>query len=178
MIIYNPNQNNEKNILVYEELKREGFKNLEIDLIPTIKINHKFHEKYEKYIDNIYFSQLNMINKTYEIKIIKKANYVFKPKVSVIISIYNIEQYIIECLDSISNQTLKDIEIICINDGSTDNSLNLIKNYAAYDNRIHIISQVNRGTSEAKNIGFKYAKGEYIYFIDGDNYINFSEIII
>ncbi len=115
MINYNLNQNDEKNILVYEKLKREGFRNLEIDLIP--KINYKF-------LDNIYFSQLNMINKTYEIKIFKKSNYVFKPKVSIIISIYNIEQYIIECLDSISNQTLKDIEIICINYRSTNNSLN------------------------------------------------------
>lgn len=72
MIIYNSNKNDEKNFLIYEELKREGFKNL----------------GYEKYLDSIYFSQLNMINITYEIKIIKNGNYVFKPKVSVIISIY------------------------------------------------------------------------------------------
>jgi hypothetical protein len=111
MIIYNSNKNDEKNFLIYEELKREGFKNL----------------GYEKYLDSIYFSQLNMINITYEIKIIKNGNYVFKPKVSVIISIYTVEEYIIECLDSISNQTLKDIEIICINIGSSDNSLHLIK---------------------------------------------------
>ena len=89
--IYNLNQNEEKNILVYEELKREGFKNMEIDLIPSKNISKKFHEKDEKYIDNIYFKHFNKVNEKYKIKIIKKGNYLFKPKVSVIIPIYNIK---------------------------------------------------------------------------------------
>ncbi len=79
-IIYILNQDEEKNILVYEELKREGFKDLGINLIPSQKISRKFHEKYEKYIDNIYFRHLNILNKNDEIKIIKKANHSFKPK--------------------------------------------------------------------------------------------------
>ena len=71
--------------------------------------------------------------KIVRLKIIKKSEFIFKPKVS---AMYNIEKYIIECLDSISNQTLKDIEIICVNEGSTDNTLNIIKKYAINDNRI------------------------------------------
>lgn len=62
---------------------------MEIDFIPSWKISWKFHEKYEKYIDNIYFRHLNIVNKNYEIKIIKKVDYLFKPKVSIIIPIYN-----------------------------------------------------------------------------------------
>ena len=174
-ILYNLNQNEENNILIYEELKREGFKNMEIDLIPSKSISMKFHKKYEKYIDNIYFRHINSLNESYEI-IIKKGNYFFKPKVSVIIPIYNVEKYIIECLDSISKQTLKEIEIICVNDGSTDNSLNLIKKYAMNDNRIQIISQSNRGKSVARNSGVKYSNGEYIYFIDGDDYLDLNAL--
>ncbi len=176
IIIYNINQNEENNILVYEELKKEGFKNLEINLIPSKNISKRFHEKYEKYIDSIYFKHLNKVNEKNTIKIIKKANYLFKPKVSVIIPIYNIEKYIIECLDSISKQTLKEIEIICVDDGSTDNSINLIKKYSMTDNRIQIISQKNRGKSVARNSGVKYSKGEYIYFIDGDDYLELNAL--
>ena len=174
--IYNLNQNEEKNILVYEELKREGFKNMEIDSIPSSKINSNFHEKYEKYIDNIYFKHLNTVNENYEIIIIKEGNYLFKPKVSIIIYIYNIEKYIIQCLESITKQSLKEIEIICVNDGSTDNSLNIIKRYGENDNRIQIISQKNRGKSVARNTGVKYSNGEYIYFIDGDNYLDLNAL--
>ena len=128
--IYNLNQNEEKNILVYEKLKREEFKNMEIDLIPSKNISKKFHEKDEKYIDNIYFKHFNKVNEKYKITIIKKGKYFFKPKVSLLIPIYNIEKYIIQCLESISKQTLKEIEIeiICVNDGSIGNSLNLKKN--------------------------------------------------
>ena len=174
--IYNLNQNKENNILVYEELKREGFKNMEIDFIPSWKISWRFHEKYEKYIDNIYFKHLNLADENFEIKIIKKANYLFKPKVSIIIPIYNEEKYIIQCLDSITKQTLKEIEIIIVNDGSTDNSLNVIKKYSMNDNRIQIISQTNRGQSEARNTGIKYSNGEYIYFIDGDDYLELNTL--
>ena len=176
-IIYNLNQDEEKNILVYEELKREGFKNLEIDFIPTKKISMKFHEKYEKYMDNIYFRHINIVNENYEITIFKKGDYLFKPKVSVIILIYNVEKYIIQCLESISKQTLKEIEIICVDDGSTDNSLNKIKKFAVNDNRIQIISQINRGKSVAKNSGVKYSNGEYIYFIDGDGYLELNALL-
>ena len=94
-----------------------------------------------------------------------------QPKVSVIIPVYNVEKYLRQCLDSVVNQTLKDIEIICIDDGSTDNSLNILKEYAQKDNRIKIISKKNGGLSSARNAGLKFATGEFVGFVDSDDYI-------
>ncbi|MCI6217042.1 MAG: glycosyltransferase, partial [Helicobacter sp.] len=93
------------------------------------------------------------------------------PKVSVIIPVYNVEQYLRECLDSVTSQTLKQIEIICIDDGSTDNSLEILKEYQAKDTRIKIIRQKNGGLSSARNAGLAVAKGEYIQFVDSDDYL-------
>ena len=94
------------------------------------------------------------------------------PKVSVIIPVYNVEKYLPKCLDSVVNQTLKDIEIICINDGSTDNSPTILKNYAANDKRIKIINQKNAGQGTARNNGIKQASGAYLYFVDSDDWID------
>lgn len=94
------------------------------------------------------------------------------PKISVIIPIYNVEKYLEKCLKSVVKQTLKDIEIICINDGSTDKSLEILKNFAQNDNRIKIINQKNSGPSIARNKGIKCAQGEYVSFIDSDDYID------
>lgn len=98
-------------------------------------------------------------------------------KVSIIVPVYNVEQYLRKCLDSLINQTLKDIEIICINDGSTDNSRVILQEYAMKDNRIKVRSQENAGVSNARNNGLKIAKGEYIGFCDSDDWIeaNFYE---
>ena len=98
-----------------------------------------------------------------------QSSEVENPKVSVIIPVYNVEKYIRECLDSIVRQTLKDIEIICVNDGSTDGSLEILKEYGARDKRITILSQENRGISSARNHGAERASGEYFYFMDGDD---------
>ena len=92
-------------------------------------------------------------------------------KASVIIPAYNIERYIDRCLQSIINQTLKDIEIIVINDGSTDNTEKIIKKHFLKDNRIKLISTVNKGVSVARNIGIAKANGKYIYQIDGDDFL-------
>lgn len=94
------------------------------------------------------------------------------PKISVIIPVYNVEKYLCECLDSVINQTLQDIEIICINDGSTDNSLEILKKYAKNDNRIVIIDKKNEGAGEARNKGLDKASGEYLAFLDGDDFYN------
>ena len=91
--------------------------------------------------------------------------------VSVIIPVYNVEKYLEEALESVINQTLKDIEIIIINDGSTDRSLEIAKGYALKDKRIKIIDQKNQGLSVARNRGIENAKGKYIYFMDSDDYI-------
>lgn len=98
-----------------------------------------------------------------------QSSEVENPKVSVIIPVYNVEKYVRECLDSIVGQTLEEIEIICVNDGSTDGSLEILKEYGARDKRITILSQENRGISSARNHGAERASGEYFYFMDGDD---------
>ncbi len=90
--------------------------------------------------------------------------------VSVIIPVYNAEKYLRECLDSVVNQTLKDIEIICVDDGSTDGSKEILGNYREKDNRIIIITQENSGSGIARNTGVKLARGEFVAFMDADDY--------
>ena len=92
-----------------------------------------------------------------------------KGKVSIIIAIYNIEKYLGECLNSVINQTYKDLEIILVNDGSSDRSLDIMNSYSKIDNRIICISQENAGPGMARNKGLDYATGKYISFIDGDD---------
>ena len=94
------------------------------------------------------------------------------PKVSVIIPVYNAEKYLRKCLNSIINQTLKDLEIVCIDDGSTDSSLSILNEYAKKDNRFVILTQENEGHPKARCAGINIAKGEYIGFVDADDFIN------
>ena len=95
------------------------------------------------------------------------------PKISIIIPIYNAENYLKRCLNSVINQTLKDIEIICINDCSKDNSLEILKEYSKKDNRIKIINlKENKGESKARNIGLDNTNSEYIAFLDNDDEID------
>ena len=93
-------------------------------------------------------------------------------KISIIVPVYNTEKFLEKCLNSLINQTLKDIEIICINDGSTDNSLQILEKFANKDKRIQIINQTNSGPSIARNIGIKKAVGEYIGFVDSDDWVD------
>lgn len=89
--------------------------------------------------------------------------------VSVIIPVYNVEKYLPECLDSLLAQTYPHWQAICVNDGSKDNSLQILQQYAAKDKRFSIINQENQGLSMARNNGLKQAKGEYVYFLDSDD---------
>lgn len=91
------------------------------------------------------------------------------PKISVIIPIYNVEKYLICCLESLTFQTFTDWEAICINDGSLDNSAKILEKYAKQDRRFKIITQENQGLSMARNNGLKHACGTYIYFLDSDD---------
>ena len=91
------------------------------------------------------------------------------PKVTVVIPVFNTEKYLAQCLDSVINQTLRDIEIICIDDGSTDGSLNILLDYAGRDDRITVVSQKNQGLSAVRNRGITEAKGEYVQFLDSDD---------
>lgn len=98
-------------------------------------------------------------------------------KVSIIIPIYNIEKYIKDCLESVVAQTLEEIEIICVDDGSTDESLKIIKKYSNKDERIKIINSTkNMGVSRARNIGLEASTGQYIFYIDGDDWIEINLI--
>lgn len=96
--------------------------------------------------------------------------------VSVIIPVYNLEKYIENCLNSITAQTYKNIEIICIDDGSTDRSAEIIKNYAATDNRVKYFYQQNSGVSAARNRGLGEATGDYVMFVDGDDYLHYQAV--
>jgi len=93
-------------------------------------------------------------------------------KISIIVPVYNVEKYLPQCLDSIINQTFTDFECICVNDGSPDNSLAILNEYAHKDKRIKVISQENRGLSFARNLGLKVVTGKYISFIDSDDFIS------
>ncbi len=92
-------------------------------------------------------------------------------KVSVIVPVYNVEKYLRECLDSIVNQTLEDIEIICVNDGSTDSSLSILEEYAKNDSRVKIIDKQNSGYGNSMNRGLDSATGEYIGIVESDDFI-------
>lgn len=94
------------------------------------------------------------------------------PKVSVIVPVYNVEKYLYRCIDSLINQTFKDIEIIAVNDGSTDNSLNILNEYCEKDNRVRVINRQNSGVSESRNKGIENSTGDYILFVDSDDWID------
>ena len=144
------------NKYLYQEIKKGKYKEFG-DLIDKIDITNDE----EKNIENI----------------LKNTFYLFDPKISVIIPIYNAKDYLEDCLNSILNQTLKEIEIICINDGSTDNSLEIIQHIVEKDYRVKIINQTNKGPPESRNIGIKYAKGEYLFFMDSDDYLDKNSLL-
>ena len=92
--------------------------------------------------------------------------------ISVIVPVYNVEKYLSKCLDSIINQTYKNLEIICVDDGSTDSSPMILEEYAQKDSRIKIITRQNGGLSSARNTGVKNATGEFVSFVDSDDWID------
>ena len=94
-----------------------------------------------------------------------------REKISVVIPIYNAEKYLTKCLDSVTSQTYDNLEIILVNDGSTDKSLEICEKYKDKDNRIILINKENKGVSSARNVGIEKSTGKYIIFIDADDYI-------
>ena len=98
-----------------------------------------------------------------------------KKKLSIIVPCYKVEKYLPRCLDSLVNQTLEDIEVICINDGSPDNCLNILKDYQKkYKDKIVIIDKKNEGVWRGRKDGIKKATGEFIGFVDSDDYLIFT----
>ncbi|MCR1823330.1 glycosyltransferase family 2 protein, partial [Terrisporobacter muris] len=94
------------------------------------------------------------------------------PLISIIVPVYNVEQYIRRCLDSLINQTFKEIEIILVDDGSTDSSGRICDEYAKIDDRVKVIHKENGGLSDARNKGIDIAQGEYIGFVDSDDFVS------
>lgn len=95
-----------------------------------------------------------------------------EPLISIIVPVYNAEKYLDECVKSILSQTYKNIELILVNDGSTDNSLNICLNYKDIDNRVVVFDKINSGVSETRNLGLDNAHGEYIGFVDSDDFVD------
>jgi len=95
-----------------------------------------------------------------------------QPKISIVVPVYNVENYLSECLDSICSQTYTNLEIICVNDGSSDSSLQICQNFKARDHRIIVLNQNNQGVSEAKNTGLRHVTSDFVSFVDSDDYID------
>lgn len=160
------------------------------DTFDILSENSKFNTTLNKYIDTFYkylsyfdsnkkdielYCIINDVFNNNEYGVLDNVDkYFYIPKISVIVPVYNVEEYLEESLNSLLSQTFDDYEIICINDGSTDESLSILKKYSENDNKIHIISQDNCGCGCARNRGLKEACGEYIYFFDPDDLIEES----
>lgn len=107
---------------------------------------------------------------------VKRFDKINSPKFSIILPVYDVEPFLIQCLNSIVNQSLPDFEVICINDGSKDNSLKILNQYADKDKRFIIISQENQGQGVARNKGLEIATGEYVIFVDPDDWIELDAL--
>ena len=118
--------------------------------------------------------EFNYLGEKYEKYFVTEKNE--NPKVSVIVPCYNVEKYIEDCIASLIKQTFKDIEIICVDDGSVDLTPKILKSFAELDTRVKVICQKNSGVSAARNAGVHQAKGEYITFLDSDDWVNESYI--
>lgn len=159
--------------LVDHELYQEVFLPYRFDFymdIHNIKRN-------VKYLNNLIYAihwKDKYLNKTYDetYKIIESKYQNSNPAISVIIPVYNTQNYLVECLDSIVNQTFSNFEVILVNDGSTDDSLKILKDFIFKDISFKLIDyKDNRGISYARNIGIKKAKGEYLYIMDSDDFL-------
>ena len=93
-----------------------------------------------------------------------------RPLITILVPCYNVEKYVDECLSSIQKQTYDNLEVLCINDGSTDNTLNILRKYEASDNRFHIINKSNSGYGASMNIGLNKASGDYIGIVESDDF--------
>ena len=91
------------------------------------------------------------------------------PEISIIVPVYNAEKYLEKCLDSLIGQTFENIEILCVNDGSTDNSPAILHRYAKMDPRVHVFDRPNSGPASARNAGLDHARGKYLMFCDADD---------
>lgn len=150
-----------------------------ITRLPDIKKSlSQQKDKVEKLINQKYYklAEAYGINKVDISHLYKKlSNDHNRPKISVIIPVYNMDAYVSECLDSVINQSLKDLEIICIDDGSIDFTQTILSEYAWKDKRIKVITQTNHGVAYTRNLGIEIATGEFLFFLDPDDWLPDSE---
>lgn len=193
------NEKNQNNREITIQIKEANLKDKETNIIQLqekLKVQEeKIDQKHVKYVDNLnkITNNLEKNQKEYEKRLIKideditlkkiefeqmqnnnsnkKSN---TPKISIIICAYNREEYLKRCLNSVKNQTLKNIEIICADDGSTDNTLDVFRKYANKDHRFKFFTQKNSGPGVARNKAIKMATGEYIMFLDSDDWIELN----
>lgn len=164
--------------IVFDTLKKEGFEKLgiagkeEAFFYDYNKKNYKIFQEirmseFEEYVirHGSKLEERQLLQKKY---LQEKTN---MPKISVVVPIYNVQEYLEECMESIVRQTLEDIEIICINDGSTDRSMEILQAYADADPRIVVVDKKNEGYGVGMNIGFDKATGEYIGIVEPDDYV-------
>lgn len=151
---------------LYYKLRYEWFKELGIEDCPKDMFYNQ--AEYAQYQMIMHYSSDTVYKVLYDNRDLSHC-----PKVSVVIPMHNVEKYLRECLDSVVNQTLHDVEIICVDNGSTDNTLSIAKDYCN-DNRFVLLSQSDKGISSARNLGIKYTRGEYIHFLDSDDYMRFD----
>ena len=139
-------------------------------LVEKIKYLHLNYHDIEFVPENNQYKQLYQQEKQ---KLLSKiADYESKALISIIVPIYNVEKYLRQCLDSIQNQTYQNFECLLINDGSPDNSADICREYVSKDSRFRYIEKENGGVSSARNLGIEHSKGEYITFIDSDDWVD------
>ncbi len=150
--------------------KKEYYKILYDEIYEIIKTENYFKEYFNNF-EIKFFKYLIDYKKeiAFDIYINSKIYDKNNPKISIIIPVYNTEKYLEECLNGLIYQTFKNFEIICVNDGSTDNSYKILKSFEKIDERIYIFTQINKGPGIARNIGIKESKGEYLLFLDSDD---------
>lgn len=166
--------NYEDYVELYNKLKKEIFQSLDVCNVDASNFSITHH--YKRFVD-IMHKEPN--KKDFDESHLKKSRNVIndlslvgQPLVSVVIPVYNSERFLWECLDSLRSQTLQEIEIICVDDGSSDQSLYVLQECQKLDSRIKIISQENQYAGVARNNGLKYAKGEYVIFLDADDFFD------
>ena len=139
-------------------------------LVEKLKYLHLNYHDIEFLPENNQYKQLYQQEKQ---KLLSKiADYESKALISIIVPIYNVEKYLRQCLDSIQDQTYQNFECLLINDGSSDNSADICREYVSKDSRFRYIEKENGGVSSARNLGIEHSKGEYITFIDSDDWVD------
>ena len=155
-----------KNSANYDMLKKNNLDETYREFLETLYYLLGTNEK----IENIEFENKHIND---EVEVIKKSDNV---KVSVIVPFYNEEKYLSDCLESLRDQTMKELQIICVNDGSQDNSRGVVEEFSKCDERIEIIDKENGGLSSARNAGISRSKGKYLMFLDSDDYLDLDAI--